>query len=125
MKAINISAPVLKRLVILDILEHKDSFHDCEIKVHKDSFHDCEIKVYAESLVSLELDCNMAYELSLYNLFSLFNASIDICRTRKIGQRVDKLLKAICDVKDLRLSDDSIEVGSLLFLAFLVYMHVR
>ncbi|KAF9600081.1 hypothetical protein IFM89_002554 [Coptis chinensis] len=64
MKAINISAPVLKRLVILDILEHKDSFHDCEIKV------------YAESL------------------------------------RVDKLLKAICDVKDLRLSDDSIETLS-------------
>ncbi|KAF9587312.1 hypothetical protein IFM89_001036 [Coptis chinensis] len=97
MKVINISAPVLKRLVIVDILERKDSFHDCEIKV------------YAESLVSLELDCNMAYELSLYNLFSLFNASIDICSTRKIGQRVDKLLKAICDVKDLRLSDDSIE----------------
>ncbi|KAF9615508.1 hypothetical protein IFM89_023890 [Coptis chinensis] len=100
MKAINISAPVLKRLVILDILEHKDSVYDCEIKV------------YAESLVSLELDCNMAYELSLYNLFSLFNASIDICSARKIGQRVDKILKPICDVKDLRLSDDSIETFS-------------
>ncbi|KAF9589601.1 hypothetical protein IFM89_025884, partial [Coptis chinensis] len=72
--------------------------------------HFCSRPEETESLVSLELDCNMAYELSLYNPFSLFNASIDILRsTEKLVTAVDKLLKAICDVKDLRLSDDSIE----------------
>ncbi|KAF9589596.1 hypothetical protein IFM89_025879 [Coptis chinensis] len=91
-KTVIVSASSLKALTISD---------------YEDDVDDYEIKVYAKGLISLDLETKLSRELSLYNPSSVVVASIDIFEA-DINDRSSKLLRGICNVKDLLLTDTSI-----------------
>ncbi|PIA41495.1 hypothetical protein AQUCO_02200129v1 [Aquilegia coerulea] len=98
-KSVNIYAPLLKRLDIDDDSNYGTSFYD--------------MNIYAETLTSLKLSsCICTY--TLQNLPLIVDASIDLSswETEKFGNIVDKLLKKICNVKDLKVWGDVIKVLS-------------
>ncbi|KAF9625005.1 hypothetical protein IFM89_017001 [Coptis chinensis] len=85
---VNISAPSLKRLII----------HDDVARIK-----DCEINIFAESLIFFELTSQLECEYNLHNLSSEVGAVIDAGWSDDNGHRVIKLLRGICNVKDLQL----------------------
>ncbi|KAF5189902.1 Fbd-associated f-box protein [Thalictrum thalictroides] len=91
-KVVNIHAPTLQMLVILD-------------RWDIDSV-DCEIKIYAESLTSLRFTSHLPYKYSLCHLSSVVNAYIDVHSSQPVSTVLGKM---ISNVKNLEMSNRSFE----------------
>ncbi|PIA31999.1 hypothetical protein AQUCO_04700107v1 [Aquilegia coerulea] len=96
--AINIVSPKLKLLEIWDI---EDAY---------EHVYDREIKFFAESLLSLDITSNLPYNLSLHNISSLSEASINVYSEYDIGHHLEKFIEGIYTVKDLKLSIAALDV---------------
>ncbi|PIA57035.1 hypothetical protein AQUCO_00600037v1 [Aquilegia coerulea] len=88
-KVIDIFAPKLERMAIDD----KDN----------DWSTNCKIKIYAESLVTMVVTSCLACEISLHNISSVNEATINIQSENDISYRLTKLLQGISNVKHLHL----------------------
>ncbi|KAF9590509.1 hypothetical protein IFM89_035718 [Coptis chinensis] len=93
-QSFSISAPALQRCTM----------------TYNDWGHGCATEVHAENITYLKLRSTMVNELSLHNLSSLATAYIDICSSAEIGNRMSKVLQAVCNVKDLTFTDYAIAV---------------
>ncbi|KAF9590518.1 hypothetical protein IFM89_035727 [Coptis chinensis] len=110
----NITAPALERLIIEDDPICKN-----------DGLHNCEIHIFAKSLISFKMKSNLSYQYYPHILSSLGDASVDVLHnlsshSEEIDHRLRNLLKVICNVRDLALSNHTIVVSfteSFVFLA--------
>ncbi|PIA59103.1 hypothetical protein AQUCO_00400156v1 [Aquilegia coerulea] len=91
-KVVNIHAPTLQTLMILDRWDI--------------GLLDSEIKINAESLMSLRFTSHLPYKYSLCHLSSVVNAYIDVHGSQRVSTVLGRI---ICNVKNLELSNRSFE----------------
>ncbi|XAR67473.1 hypothetical protein NMG60_11002245 [Bertholletia excelsa] len=103
LKRIMISIPTLKTLTIDDLPYFGSA----------DELNGCEIKVDVENLIHLKYRGHLFNEILLSDLSTVVNASIDIQmlseKRKEIAYRAVKLLRGLCGVKSIRISNGVIE----------------